>query len=58
MFPNTDKPLLAIPNVNDDILEMDDDEVTITILFFGWDLTRPALEIVSKDMNISHFYFN
>ena len=27
MFPNTDKPLVTIPDVNDDLLEIDDDEV-------------------------------
>ena len=27
MFVNTDKPLLALPSVNDDPLEVDDDEV-------------------------------
>ena len=32
MFPNKDKPLVVIPDVNEDLLEVDDEEV-LTPLF-------------------------
>ena len=30
MFPNMEKPLLAVPNVNEDLLEVDDEEVCMS----------------------------
>ena len=56
MFPSMDKPLVVIPDVNKDLLEIDDDDVIIKLSPFMFYITMIFECFIFALFNIIHLF--